>query len=96
MVREDEKMFHIGVTALLVILALGAALQVGFRVQNNARAHTRRAIELNQQKFADDRTRLSSMLRNESLRHIVFDVFPDFEQIGYRKKISISELEVAK
>ncbi|MCL2758224.1 MAG: hypothetical protein FWE64_02785 [Alphaproteobacteria bacterium] len=90
--REDEKMFQLGLGLLIVAFIMIAAFQVAFRIQEKDRARTKTAIIRTQQEYAQKRAYFSGLLRPENLRGIVSMAFPRFETIGFGKNINIGEI----
>lgn len=89
---EDEKMFHIGMWAFGVVLALTIVLQVCYRTQNKARDRVRHEIVMTQQKSAELAANFASYVRPEILRNVVTGLFPKSEVISFHKSVGIDEL----
>jgi hypothetical protein len=90
---EDEKMFKIGVGALLGMLVLTSGLQVCYRTQDRARNHVRSEIVRTQQEIAKAQTVFEGYKRPEVLRNLVSGVVPNAAAVGYQKSVAIDELK---
>ncbi len=90
--NEDEKMFHIGVVMLVIIGIVTVALQVCYRVQNDARKSVRRKIVQTEQEIAVAEANFASYVRPEILRNLVSSVVPKSEVISFNKTVDIADL----
>ncbi len=90
--HEDEKMFHIGVWAIGVVMMLSVMLQVGFRTQNRQINRVRRNIVETQQKIAVAEANFAALVRPEVLRNMVVSILPKVEGIGFQKTVTIDDL----
>ena len=90
--RDDEKMFHIGIWALGVVLLFSVMLQVAFRTQARQINRVRRDIIETQQKIAVAQANFASLVRPEVLRNMVVSVLPKVEGVGFQKSVSVDEL----
>lgn len=90
--NEDEKMFHIGIAMLVVIGIITVALQVCYRVQNDARKNIRRKIVQIEQEIAVASANFASYVRPEILRNLVSSVVPKAEVISFNKTVEITNL----
>jgi len=91
--RDDEKMFQIGVWSLGVVLMMTVTLQVAFRTQNRQINRVRREIVQTQQKIAVAEANFASYVRPESLRNLVNGLAPKSETISFNKAVSINDLK---
>jgi hypothetical protein len=92
--RDDEKMFQLGIGLMVIVFLAIAVLQVSFRTQERARARTKLQIVRTQQEIAEKRAQLAGLMRPENLRSIVSEMFPRFETIGFRKNINANEIPI--
>lgn len=90
--RDDEKMFHIGIWALGVVLLFSVMLQVAFRTQARQINRVRRDIIETQQKIAVAQANFAALVRPEVLRNTVGGVLPKTEGIGFQKTVTINNL----
>ena len=90
--NEDEKMFHIGIVMLVIMGVVTVALQVCYRVQNNARKSVRQEIVQTEQKIAAASANFASYVRPEILRNLVSAVTPKAEVISFHKSVEIKDL----
>ena len=90
--REEEKMFHIGVWSLGIVVLLTIGLQVCYRTQNKSRERVRSQIVSTQQEIADAQTNFSSYVRPEILRNLVTSIAPKSEVISFNKSVAIEDL----
>ncbi len=90
--RDDEKMFQIGIWSMGVVLLMTVILQVAFRTQNRQMNRTRREIVQTQQKIAVAEANFASYVRPEILRNLVVNVEPKSEAIGFNKFVTINDL----
>ena len=91
--RDDEKMFQIGVWSLGVVLMLSVTLQVAFRTQGRQINRVHREIIHVQQKIAVAEANFASYVRPESLRNLVNGLAPKSETISFNKAVSINDLK---
>lgn len=97
--NEEEKMFQIGLCAMLGMFLLTVMLQVCYRTQNRALTRVRDDTVHVQQQIAAATANFASYVRPEVLRNIVNGVFPRAEVVGFQKTVSIDALplrEVSK
>lgn len=94
--NEDEKMFKIGVGALVVVFVLMVLLQVCYRTQNRVLNHVRRDIVQTKQAIAVAETDFAAYLRPEVLGSIVKLVSPNVETVGFQKSVALSDLPERK
>ena len=90
--NEDEKMFHIGIVMLVVMSIVTVALQVCYRVQNDARRSVRQKMVQVQQDIAVAQANFSSYVRPEILRNLVTSTVPKAEVISFQKSVEIQNL----
>jgi hypothetical protein len=90
--HDDEKMFHIGVWSLGIVVLISVTLQVCFRTQNRQINRVRRDIIETQQKIAVAQANFASLVRPEVLRNMVVSVLPKVEGISFQKSVAIDAL----
>ena len=89
---EDEKMFQIGVRALIAVALLTVGLQVCYRTQKNALNDIRRETRTTMQNVTVAQTKFESLTRPEFLRSVVVEMNPRAEIVGTKKYISIDDI----
>ncbi len=94
--NEDEKMFHIGIGAFMIMVVLTVMLQVCYRTQNRVLNHVRADIVQKKQSIAVAETDFAAYLRPEILGSVVKLINPKSETVGFQKSISINELPERK
>lgn len=94
--RDDEKMFNIGVTMLCGIICLIAFLQVCYRVQNNNLMSVRRNLETTKQEYDIAGTRFSSLSSAGMLRGSVMGNNPQAETVSFSKNVRIDEIPMVE
>ena len=94
--NEDEKMFQIGVWALIIMAVLTVILQVCYRTQNRVLNHVRADIVQTKQSIAVAETDFAGYVRPEILGSVVKLVNPKAETVGFQKNVSINELPERK
>lgn len=90
--RDDEKMFNIGVAMLCGVICLIAFLQVCYRVQNSNLNSVRRSLENTKQEYDIAGTRFSSLSSAGMLRGSVMGNNPQAETVSFSKNIHIDEI----
>ncbi len=90
--HDDEKMFHIGIWSLGIVVLVSVTLQVCFRTQNRQINRVRRDIIATQQKIAVAQANFASLVRPEVLRNMVVSVLPKVEGVGFQKAVTVDEL----
>lgn len=93
---EDEKMFQIGIWALITVAVLTVMLQVGYRTQNRVLNRVRADIIQTKQNIAVAETDFAGYVRPEILGSVVKLVNPKAETVGLQKSISIEALPERK
>ncbi len=90
--REEEKMFQIGIWSLGVVILLTIGLQVCYRTQNGARDRVHSQIVRTQQEIAVAQANFASYVRPEILRNLVTSIAPKSEVISFNKSVTIEDL----
>ena len=90
--NEDEKMFHIGIWALIAAMVMTVVLQVCYRTQNRVLNRVRADIVIAKQQIAIDETKFAEYVLPGNLRDRVTTNMPRAETIGFNKNVTIGEL----
>ncbi len=90
--NEDEKMFRIGIWAVVIAFVLTVLLQVCYRTQNRVLNHVRHDIVQTKQAIAVAETDFAAYLRPEVLGSIVKMISPGVETVGFQKNIALDDL----
>ena len=94
--RDDEKMFNIGMAMILVVIAVIQILQVCYREQNNNLKGVRRAMANVRHEYSIAQTRFSALSSSDSLRNSVIGTNPKAEVVAYSKTININDIPMAE
>jgi len=94
--RDDEKMFQLGLGLMVIAFLVMAVFQVAFRTQERQRARVKSQIVRTQQEHAQKSAELSGLIRPENLRVMVAEMFPRFETIGFRKNINVNDIPIVE
>lgn len=92
MMRDDEKMFNIGVAMLMGVMFLIVFLQVCYRVQNNNIKSVRNTMETTKHESDIAGTRFSVLSSADSLRGSVVGINPRAETVSFSKTIHIDNI----
>lgn len=90
--NEDEKMFHIGVWALIAAAVMTVVLQVCYRTQNRVLNRVRADILATERQIAIDETKFAEFVLPNTLRDRVTTNMPRAETIGFHKNVTVDEL----
>jgi len=90
--NEDEKMFHVGVWALIAAAVITVVLQVCYRTQNRVLNRVRADIVATERQIAIDETKFAEYVLPNTLRDRVTTNTPRAETIGFHKNVTIGEL----
>ena len=90
--RDDEKIFNIGVAAIIIVVIMMAIVQVANRQQERQRRSVRAEIVRTQQEFAARTSQVATLTRPENLRGIVSGMFPNFQTIGFTRNINANDI----
>jgi hypothetical protein len=90
--KDDEKIFRLGIGMVAAMFVIGVALQVFYRAQSREMARTNASIVRAQQETAEAAARLSALVRPEVLRSVASGMYPGFESIGFKKNINAAEI----
>jgi len=96
--RDDEKMFNIGIIMFVGIVCLVVFLQVCYRVQNNNLKNVRLAMQTNRQTFAVEETKFSGLVMGDSLRGSLDEIFSAKkpETVSFSKTINIDDIPMVQ
>lgn len=94
--NEDEKMFHIGVWALITMAVLTVLLQVCYRTQNRVLNRVRADIIQTKQAIAVAETDFASYVRPEVLGNAVKIINNRAETVGFQKNVFIGDIPERK
>ena len=94
--NEDEKMFHIGVWALITMAVLTVLLQVCYRTQNRVLNRVRADVIQTKQAIAVAETDFASYVRPEVLGNAVKIINNRAETVGFQKNIFIDDIPERK
>ena len=94
--RDDEKMFNLGMAMATGIVCLIVFLQVCYREQNNNLKSVRHAMGTARQEFAIAETKFSALSSADSLRGSVVGVNPNAETVSYSKTIHINDIPMVE
>lgn len=94
--NEDEKMYRIGIAAIVAAVVMTVVLQVCYRTQNRVLNSVRKEIAVTNQQIAISETKFAEYVLPGNLRDRVTTNTPRAETIGFHKNITIDELENRK
>ena len=94
--RDDEKMFNIGVAMFIAMVFLVIFLQVCYRVQNSNLKFVRRTMDATRQEYAIAETRFSALSSADSLRNSVVGINPKSATVSYSKNIHIDNIPMVE
>ncbi len=94
--NDEQKMFNIGVGALVCCIFVMVGLQVCFRMQHRSLNYTNDEIVKTQQQYALEQAKFESMTNAEYLQDKVKSVVPNAEIIGFKKYTTVEDLPLRK
>lgn len=94
--RDDEKMFNIGVGMLMGVVFLIMFLQVCYRVQNSNLSSVRNALENARHEYDLAGTNFSALSSADSLRNSVVGMNPKAETVSFSKTINIENIPMVE
>lgn len=94
--NEEQKMFRIGVCALVGVMFLIVLLQVCYRTQHKSLKYTNDAIIETQKKIAVAQANFETLTNSGVLLSAVSMVVPNVEIIGFKKYTTIEDLPLRK
>ena len=90
--RDDEKMFKLGLFMFIFVVSLVVFLQVGYRVQNDNLEHVNNALDDTRYEFAKEETKFVHLSSGDSLRGFVVNIHPSATTVSYSKTIHINDI----
>ena len=90
--RDDEKMFRLGIGLFLVVAAMIVFLQVGYRVQDKNIKYVRDSINDARYEFATLEAKFSNLSSGNSLRDSLTRIYPKATTVSYSKTIHIDDI----
>lgn len=94
--RDDEKMFNLGVAMLFSVIVLIVFLQVCYRKQNADLKYVRNTTELVRQDMEKAETKFLILKSADSLRNSVKDANKKVEVISFNKNIHINDIPMVE
>lgn len=94
--RDDEKMFNLGVAMLVGIVCVIVFLQVCYREQNNNLKSIRRSTDVAKQEYAVAETKFSALSSADSLRGSVVEIVQKPEIVSFSKTVHINDIPMVK
>ena len=94
--RDDEKMFNLGMVMLLGIVAIIEILQVCYREQNNNLKSIRRDMANVRHEYSIAQTRFSALSSADSLRNSVIGTNPNAAIVAYSKTVHINDIPMVE
>ena len=83
--RDDEKMFNLGMVMAIGMVCLIVFLQVCYREQSKNLKNVRRDMNTARQEYAIAQTRFSTLSSADSLRGSVIGINPNAETVSFSK-----------
>ncbi len=90
--RDDEKMFNLGLFIVLVVICLIIFLQICYRVQNENLAAVRNSLENTRHEYAVAETRFSKLSSGDYLRSSVTGMNPKATTVSFSKTVHIDNI----
>ena len=94
--RDDEKMYIIGVTMVCCVVCLVAFLQVCYRVQDNNLRSVRQNMEDTLHAYDVAGTKFSALSSSGALRKSVLNVNPRAETVSFSKTVHIDDIPMVE
>lgn len=94
--RDDEKVFNIGVAMVISMICLIAFLQVCYRVQENNLKSVRKNLEITKQEYDIAGTKFSALSSAGMLRASVSEINPKMETVSFSKTIHIDNIPMVE
>ena len=92
--RDDEKMFNLGLFTMLTVVGLIVFLQVCYRVQNENLAAVRNSLDNTRHEYSLAETRFSKLSSGDYLRSSVTGTNPTVETVSFSKTIHIDNIKM--
>ena len=90
--RDDEKLFNLGMLMAIFMVCLIVFLQVCYREQDNNLKGVRRAMDTARQEYAVAQTKFSGLSSADSLRGSVVGINPNAETVSFSKTVHIDNI----
>ena len=90
--RDDEKMFNIGVAMAIAMVFFVIFLQVCDRVQNTNLKFVRRSLANTRHEYALAETRFSALTAADLLRSSVVGINPKAATVSYSKNVNVNDI----
>ena len=94
--RDDEKMFNLGMVMLFSVIVVIVFLQVCYRKQNNDLRIIRETAETVRQTTEKEETKFLMLKSADSLRNSVKGAYPKAEIVLYSKTVHINNIPMAE
>ncbi len=94
--RDDEKMFNLGMIMAIGMVCLTVFLQVCYREQNKNLRNVRHAMNTVRQEYAIAQTRFSMLSAADSLRGSVVGINPNAEVVSFSKTEFIDNIPLVQ
>ncbi len=90
--RDDEKMFNLGLCMLVGVVCLIVFLQVCYRVQNRNLTYVRDTLDATRHDYALAETKFSDLSSGDKLRKSVLLANPQAVTVSFSKTICIDDI----
>jgi len=94
--RDDEKMFNLGMIMAIGMMCLIVFLQVCYREQNKNLKNVRNAMNITRQEYALAQTRFSTLTSADSLRGSVVGMNPKATVVSFSKTEYIDNIPLVQ
>ena len=94
--RDDEKMFNLGISMFIGVIGLIMFLQVCYREQNRNLKYIHNTMESVRQETETAETRFSALTSGDLLRGSVVGVNPKSETVSFSKTVHIDEIPMVE
>lgn len=94
--RDDEKMFNLGMVMAIGMVCLIVFLQVCYREQNKNLRNVRHELNTTRQEFAVAQTKFSTLSSADSLRGSVVEINPKAEVVSFSKTEYIDNIPLVQ
>ena len=94
--RDDEKMFNLGMAMLFGLIVLIVFLQVCYRKQNADLRYVRNTMESVRQETEKAETKFLSLKSADYLRGSVVGVNPKSEIVSYSKTVHVNSIPMVE
>ena len=94
--RDDEKVFNIGMAMVVSVVCLIAFLQVCYREQENNLKSVRKSLEITKQEYDIAGTKFSALSSAGMLRASVAEINPKMETVSFSKTVHIDNIPMVE